>query len=338
MDVIPFMTSPMVLFWFSHQDSVNIPALLSFHSVKTFSSSQSASSESRLEVHKKLGEDTASTADSNRAKRYFMPHDIVLGSKKSEKEGRSGARAFVMFLMGFVFPTFVCWGPTFLELDKHLPVIGCGKLISYFALLAQSKFSHFSPSDSLPHPLAEQSVCTHGGDLPASWGQTTTAAFCAFSFYHHKSAVLAHDNWFKIHTEDLFFSLLPNTSVSALMQEVLSQWLNFLFVFVELPEARLAHFCIFISYPEWHHLPSTYQLSPPNSGNPWTCWGSQMRILELLEQGSQRGCGISAKTGGFQLFTGQAHSANWFYFQVKCYSDIDYLLRASHNLNYWYKQ
>lgn len=102
MDVTPFIESPMVLFWFSHQESVETStAELSFHSIKTFPSSQSASSE----VHKKLGEDTAITGDPTGAKRYFMLDGIALRSKKSEKEGRSGARTCVVFLMVFVFPT-----------------------------------------------------------------------------------------------------------------------------------------------------------------------------------------------------------------------------------------
>lgn len=61
------------------------------------------------------------------------------------------------FLMGFVFPNYMCWGPAFLEVDKHLPMMGCGELISYFAFLAQSKlfslflfwFSPLSPCRAL---------------------------------------------------------------------------------------------------------------------------------------------------------------------------------------------
>lgn len=52
-----------------------------------------------------LGEDTAITGDPNGAKRYSMLDGIALTSKKSEKEGRSGARTCVVFFMVFVFPT-----------------------------------------------------------------------------------------------------------------------------------------------------------------------------------------------------------------------------------------
>lgn len=115
--------------------------------------------------------------------------------------------------------TIMCGGTAFLEVAKHLPVMGCGELISYFVLLAQIKvFPLFPFWFSPPPPCRGVSVYTWG-DLPVSWGQTT-AVVCAFSLYHHKSAVPAHANWFKTHTKDLSWSPFPSTSVSALMQEV----------------------------------------------------------------------------------------------------------------------
>lgn len=68
-------------------------------------------------------------------------------------------------VMVFVFPTnhYMCWGPAFLEVAKHLPAMGCHELIYYFALLAQIKVLPLFPFWFSPHPLAEESVWICGG-------------------------------------------------------------------------------------------------------------------------------------------------------------------------------
>jgi len=91
---------------------------LCLHRVKAFSASHTDPPASRLGVHKKLGGDTARTADLNSPKGYSTPHDIMLSNKSWGKEE--------MFrVMAFVFSTVnVWWSPTFLEMAEHLPADG----------------------------------------------------------------------------------------------------------------------------------------------------------------------------------------------------------------------
>jgi len=50
------------------------------HSVKAFSASHPLSPARRLGVHKKLGGDTAGTADPNWPKGFSIPYDITLSN------------------------------------------------------------------------------------------------------------------------------------------------------------------------------------------------------------------------------------------------------------------
>ena len=61
------------------------------HRVKAFCASHTALPASRLGVHKKMGGDTAGTADPNCPKGCSIPYDIMLSSiKLGEEEGRGG--------------------------------------------------------------------------------------------------------------------------------------------------------------------------------------------------------------------------------------------------------
>ena len=154
-------------------------------SIKAFFASHTASPESRLGVQKKLGGDTAGTADFSWPKGYPRPYHVVFSNKSWRKEewrrGPFGVTAFA-------FPSNNCawWNAAFLEMAEHswLPV-GSTELIPCFALcahiafplpiklsLSQLMFSHFCPSGFLPH-------CTVG-----EWESGYVGLSCWLGFIH----------------------------------------------------------------------------------------------------------------------------------------------------------
>lgn len=185
----------------------------------------------------------------------------------------------------------------------------------------------------------QSSLCTHQKLRSnfASWGQTTIAAFCAFSLYHHQSAVLAHTNWFKALTEDLFCSSCPSTSLSTDARGSFSVaefpvclcWI-FYWLYWLISTSLLASLNGNTSLQISALFPSLVIREPAE--------GVRCGSLNYWNRSLKRGRDISAKTGDFQSLYWISSSATWFNFQVKCYSDIDYLLGSSHYLSYWCKQ
>ena len=125
---------------------------------------------SRLGAHKKLGGDTAGTADPNWPKGYSIPYDVAQHIKLGEEEGRGGCSEW----WHFVFPgnRYVWRSPAFLEMAEHLPADGKRWMTSLFCFacmcsfcfpyetvfISTHEFSHFYPSDSLPHPTGGEWV------------------------------------------------------------------------------------------------------------------------------------------------------------------------------------
>ena len=74
------------MFWICAENSVDntgmfLLLLSSAYSVKAFSASHTIPPVRRLGVHKKLGGDTAGTADPNWPKGYSIPYDVMLNIK-----------------------------------------------------------------------------------------------------------------------------------------------------------------------------------------------------------------------------------------------------------------
>ena len=79
------------MFWIFYQNSVDNKDVLVIaeqwlHSIKAFYFSHAAPPVSQLGVHKKLGGDTAGTADPNRPKGYSRPYDVTISNKTWGKE------------------------------------------------------------------------------------------------------------------------------------------------------------------------------------------------------------------------------------------------------------
>lgn len=102
--------------------------------------------------------------------------------------------------------------------------------------------------------------------------------------------------------------------------------------------ALLGHFYVFTSFPKWQQLSSNISSFPQIVVIREPAEGVRCGSLNYWNTSLKRGCDISAKTGGFQSLYWISPSATWFNFQVKCYSDTDYLLGSSHYLSYWCKQ
>ena len=127
-DRVNFLHSGLygAMFWICGQNSIgNNTHVLAIaeqclHSVKGFSAPHPAPPASRLGVHKKLGGDTAGTADPKWPKGYPTSYDAAIKAAEKEKGG--------MFrVMVFVFPSpnrHMWWSPAFLEMAEHLPADG----------------------------------------------------------------------------------------------------------------------------------------------------------------------------------------------------------------------
>lgn len=91
-----------IIFWTGDQNSTNVLAVAEkcLHCIKHFSVSHSIPPASRLEMHKKLGEDTDETRDINWLEVYAMHYDALLSNKIWEKEEEEGKFS----LMVLVFP------------------------------------------------------------------------------------------------------------------------------------------------------------------------------------------------------------------------------------------
>lgn len=97
------------------------------------------SKESRLGVGKRLGGDTAGTANRNRSNGYPTPNDIALSNKST---GKGGGKRWMLLLWCLSYEvTVTCWGPAFRKwLDICLPM-GSSESIPYFAMLVCVAFS-----------------------------------------------------------------------------------------------------------------------------------------------------------------------------------------------------
>lgn len=135
--------------------------------------------------------------------------------------------------------------------------------------LHKSSFFHFCPSDSLPHPAAGERASGRVG-LPFSRGQASTAAFCVFSLYHHKSAVLAQLNCSSSHPlGTLSAAFFPGTSVPAPTHQVVpSQGLNFPMSLWNITKLHWLISPAWLAHPEWQPFPPAYQLFPPICCHP----------------------------------------------------------------------
>lgn len=110
------------------------------------------------------------------------------------------------------------------------------------------------------------------------------------------------------HPVRTFATAFSSASVPTLMHEiVLSQGLNFPSVFVEFHEDPLAHFSNLVSSPLMETLPSNISAVSPNLLPYVNLLKESEAVLipELLEQVTQRGCGVSV-SGDFQILSGQA--------------------------------
>lgn len=204
--------------------------------------------------------------------------------------------------MVFVFPTYLCWSPAFLEVDKHLPVMGHGELISYFALFAQSKLFSLFPFWFSPSSPCRAASVHIWGNLPAEVQLPQQPCVClAFITTRVQSWLMLIGSRYT-----------PRTFSAALFPAHQPQhWCWGSFISGWTSHLSLLNFqgiycLIFTSLLATMTSNTSLQYTSSICGHPWTCWGSQMWVPELLEQASQRGCDISAKTESFQLLTGKA--------------------------------
>lgn len=161
MDVIPFITSPIVLFWFSRQDGVNIPVLLS--SAFTVSRPFLPALPPQRQGWRctKSWERTQLTPIEQRDISHHMT--LCLAVKNQKKKVEVGPGHLWSWCLSSQ-PTIIC--AEALLSWKWLNICLRWDVMNSFIILLclhKSRFSHFSPSDSLPHPLAEESVWTRGG-------------------------------------------------------------------------------------------------------------------------------------------------------------------------------
>lgn len=218
--------------------------------------------------------------------------------------------------------------------------MGRGELISYLSLLAQSKVFSLFPFWFSP-PSTCRAVCAHIID----WGQTLPAEV---KLPQHPSEPLAFittrvQSWLTL----IGSRHLPRTFSAALVPAhqpqhrckrlFLGGWISCLSL-LNFLLALLGHFYVFTSFPKWQQLSSNISSFPQIVVIREPAEGVRCGSLNYWNTSLKRGCDISAKTGGFQSLYWISPSATWFNFQVKCYSDTDYLLGSSHYLSYWCKQ
>jgi len=126
------------------------------YGVKAFSASHSTPLVSRLGLHKKLTGDTAGTDDPSWPKGYSMAYDVMLTLK------REGKKKEPLWVVEPCFPgdgwTPACRGEAVNEFLIFLCL--CEWLLFYLliCLFLSHGFSHFYPSDSLPHPTRKEWV------------------------------------------------------------------------------------------------------------------------------------------------------------------------------------
>lgn len=158
MDVTPFIASPMVLLWFSHQDSVKRPALLSW----AFTASRpfllpSLPPQRCTKCWERTQPSLVTPMEQRDIPCWMALHSQVKNQKKKVEVGPGHVWCFSWCLFSQLrcAEALLSW--------KWRNICLWWDVVNSFLIylcLHKARFSHFSPSDSLPHPLAEQSVHT----------------------------------------------------------------------------------------------------------------------------------------------------------------------------------
>lgn len=127
-----------IIFFFNencdNKPMFSVVAELCTDRAKDFSASHAATPVRRLGRHKKLGEDTARTADPKWPKGYPIPHGTVLSNKCWSKKGWRGKDTGSD---GIYLPTepLQVLSPAFLKVAEHGLPMGNSRLIPCYALL-----------------------------------------------------------------------------------------------------------------------------------------------------------------------------------------------------------